>query len=200
MKIADEEVGTAYTRASRDSGFTGLSQLAILYDLYGFDVLFDSPIDLMHNLPRNPVKKHLHRLLDSGNVNRDLIESRLSNFPWTPEMRASRCPNGITSRLGYWKAEDYQKFCFPASEVILYDQMPADEFQCWKLLVQMVAMVFNCCRTHGWTNKDFKLFSKLAWRHNIMAEKTFGLDACVITEHNLIHTVFHLQIITGCLT
>ena len=187
MKIADEEVGTAWNRASRDSGFTGLSKLAILYDLYGFDVLLDTPIDLMHNLPMNPVKKHLRRLFDTGNVNKDLIESRLSNFPWTPEMRASRCPSGITSRLGYWKAEDYQKFCFPASEVILYDQMPANEFQCWKLLVQMVTMVFNCCRTHGWTYKDIELFSKLAWRHNIMVEETFGLDACVITEHNLIH-------------
>ena len=111
------------TRTSRDSGVTGLSQLAILYDLYGYDVPFDSPIDLMHNLPMNPVKKHLHHLLDSGNVNRDLIdhELRLSNFPWTSEMRASCCPSGIIPQLGYWKAEDYQKFCFPASKVILYD-------------------------------------------------------------------------------
>ena len=127
----------------------------------------------MHNLPMNPVKKHLRRLFDTGNVNKDLIESRLSNFPWTPEMRASRCPSGITSRLGYWKTEDYQKFCFPASEVILYDQMPANEFQCWKLLVQMVTMVFNCCRTHGWTYEVIELFSKLAWCHNAMVEETW---------------------------
>ena len=196
MKIADEEIGAAWNRVSRDSGFTGLSQLSVLYDLYGFDILFDTPIDLMHNLPMNPVKKHLRRLLESGNIDRDLIESRLSNFPWTPEMRASRYPSGITSRLGYWKAEDYQKFCFPASEVILHDQMPADEFQCWKILVQMVAMVFNCCRAHGWTYRDIELFSKLAWRHNIMVEEVFGLEACVITEHNLIHVaddIFHFS-------
>ena len=79
------------------SGFTGLSQLSVLYDLYRFDVLFDTPIDLMHNLPMNPVKKHLRCLLDSGNIDRDLIESRLSNFPWTPEMSASRYLSGITS-------------------------------------------------------------------------------------------------------
>lgn len=78
MKKEDEEVGAAWTRASRESGFTALSQLALLYDLYGFDVLFDTTIDLMHNLPMNPVKKHLCRLLDTGNVNRDLIELRLS--------------------------------------------------------------------------------------------------------------------------
>jgi len=72
VKIADKEVGAAYTRASRDSGSTGLNQLAILYDLYGFDVLFDSPIDLSHNLPMNPVKNHLRHLLDNVNS-----ESRL---------------------------------------------------------------------------------------------------------------------------
>ena len=187
MKAADEEVGAAWNKISRDSGFTGLSKLVILYDLYGFDVLFDTPIDLMHNLPMNPVKKNLQRFLDTGNVNKNLIESRLKNFPWTPEMRASCCPSGITARLGYWKAEDFRKFCFPASEVILNDQMPAKEFQCWTLLVQMTQMVFNCCRFCGWREQDIELFRNVAWRHNIMVEETFGLDACVVTEHNLVH-------------
>lgn len=127
MKIADEEVGAAWVRVLRDSGFTGLSQLAILSDLYGFDVLLDTPSDLMHNLPMNPVKKHLRHLIDTGNVNR---ESRLMSFPGTPEKGASRYPLGITLQLGYWKAEGYQKFCFPGSEVILYDQLPANEWQC----------------------------------------------------------------------
>lgn len=125
MKIADEEVGAAWVRVSRDSGFTGLSQLALLSDLYGFDVLFDTPTDLMHKLPMNLVKKHLRHLIDTGNVNK---ESRLASFPWTPEMEASRYPSGITLQLGYWKADSFQKFCFPASEVILYDQIPANEW------------------------------------------------------------------------
>lgn len=64
--------------------------------------------------------------------------------------------------------------------------MSANEFQCCKLLVQMVTMVFNCCCTHGWTYRDIELFSKLAW-HHILVEEVFGLEACVITEHNLIH-------------
>lgn len=164
-----------------------LQSYAVIYNLYGFDVLHDTPIDLMHNLPMNPVKKHLRLFLDSGNGNQDVIESRLSNFPWTAEMKASRYPSGLTTRLGYWKAEDYQKFAFPASEVILSDQMPADQFQCWKLLVQMVQMVFNVCRTYGWQEKDIQLFRNLAWRHNILVDETFGLNACVVTEHNLIH-------------
>ena len=51
----------------------------------------------------------------------------------------------------------------------------------------MVTMVFNCCHTHGWTYRDIELFSKLAWHHSILVEGVFGLEACVITEHNLIH-------------
>ena len=115
-------MGAAWNRLSRDSGFTGLTKLVTLYELYGFNVLLDTPIDLMRNLPMNVVKKNLRRFIDKGHINREL-ESRLENFPWTPEMRASRYPSGITTRLSYWKAEDYQKFCFPASKVIFNDLM-----------------------------------------------------------------------------
>ena len=182
MKAADEEVGAAWNRLSRDSGFTGLTKLVTLYELYGFNVLQDMPIDLMHNLPMNVVKKNLRRFIDKGHINREL-ESRLENFPWTPEMRASRYPSGITTPLGYWKAEDYHF----ASEPIFNDLMPANEFQHLTLVVQMVQMVFNCCRIFGWTDKDIELFNDIAWHHTIMVEELFGLDACVISQHNLIH-------------
>ena len=68
-KEADEEVGAAWTKALRDSGSTGLNQLAILM----------ISMDLMYLL--NQVKKHLCHLLYIRNVDRDLIESRLSNSP-----------------------------------------------------------------------------------------------------------------------
>ena len=116
------------------------------------------------------------------------------------------CLSGKTSRLGYWKAEDYQKLCFPASEAILYNEMPADEFQCWKLLVQMVAMVFNCCQTHGWTNKDIELLIKLAWHHDIITEGRHLVWMLVSLQNTIwfmllkTYTVFHLRIITGRLT
>ena len=58
IKASDEEVGVARCRASRDSAFTGLCQLTVLFDLYGFDVLFDRPIDLIHNLSMDLVKKY----------------------------------------------------------------------------------------------------------------------------------------------
>ena len=39
----------------------------------------------------------------------------------------------------------------------------------------------------GGEKRTLNLFDNVAWRHNIMVEETFGLDACVITEHNLVH-------------
>lgn len=99
MKKADEEEGAAWNIVSRDCGFTGLSKLVTRYKLYGFDVLFDTPIDLMHNVPMNAVKKQLCRWLDSGDVNQDIIESRFSTFPWTSELKTSRYPSGLTYTL-----------------------------------------------------------------------------------------------------
>lgn len=65
--------------------------------------------------------------------------------------------------------------------------MPANQFHCWKIVVEMVQMAFNICHTHGWQEKDIQLFRNLAWCYNIMVEETFGFDACVVTEQNLIH-------------
>ena len=41
-----------------------------------------------------------------------------------------------------------------------------------------------------------KTVVKLAWRHDIMVEEVFGLEACVITEQNLMHVadnIFHFS-------
>ena len=35
------------------------------------------------------------------------------------ELKDGRIPHGLTHRLGYWKAEELQKFTFPASECVL---------------------------------------------------------------------------------
>ena len=50
MEKASKEEGAAWARVSRDCGFTGISQLVTLNKLFGFDVLHDIHIDLMHNL------------------------------------------------------------------------------------------------------------------------------------------------------
>ena len=42
----------------------------------------------------------------------------------TLELKSGRVPTNVTQRLGYWKAEDLQKFTYPASEFILGGLIP----------------------------------------------------------------------------
>ena len=50
--------------------------------------------------------------------------------------------------------------------------------------MQIMQLAFDCCRLHGCRQEDIDFFNNVAWHHNIMVEETFGLNACVITEHN----------------
>ena len=40
------------------------------------------------------------------------------------ELKSGRIPEGVTKRLGYWKAEEFRKFTYPASECILGGILP----------------------------------------------------------------------------
>lgn len=59
------------------------------------------------------------------------------------ELKDGRIPEGITSRLGYWKAEELQKFTFPASEYVLSGILPDDHYCVWKLIVRITEMLFS---------------------------------------------------------
>ena len=83
-------------------------------------------------------------------------------------------------------AEDWQKFDYPASEVILYDKLPEKPFFLWQCLCRMVELVFGDGRD-GWTENISKIFHKLALKHNILVEEVLGIAECRITVHNLIH-------------
>ena len=101
-------------------------------------------------------------------------------------MRDGRIPEGITHRIGFWKAEDYQKFSFPASEMVLGGVLPDNHYHVWVLIVGIVELVFSCGR-NGWTQDSLKLLKNLIWRHNILTEEAEGLHSCVISMHNLVH-------------
>lgn len=102
----------------------------------------DLVFDVMHNVPLNVIGHHLHYYLDEGLVSPHQIEEKLDLMPWTPgeiwnigvliliqlliinsELKNGRVPKSVT-RLGYWKAEELQKFAYPASEYILGGLLP----------------------------------------------------------------------------
>jgi len=71
-------------------------------------------------------------------------------------LKDGRIPEGITRRMGYWKAEEYLKFTLPASEHVLSEVLPEQHYNTWILMVRIVELVFGCCR-NGWTAELLEL-------------------------------------------
>ena len=78
------------------------------------------------------------------------------------ELKDGRVLEGITSKMGYWKAEEYQKFSFPASEYALGGILPDSHFHVWILIVRITELVFSSGR-NGWTPQSLELLEKLIW-------------------------------------
>lgn len=92
----------------------------------------------------------------------------------------------MTQRLGYWKAEELQKFAYPASEYVLGGLLPDNHYHTWIEIVRIIEMIYKKGRS-GWTLDDCELLTRLIWRHNILTEENEGLKTCVVTLHNLVH-------------
>ena len=88
-------------------------------------------------------------------------------------MKDGRIHKGVTHRIGFWKAEDYQKFTFPASEMVLGGMLLDNHYHVWVLIVRIVELVFSCGR-NGWTQDSLKLFKNLIWQHNILYRWKFS--------------------------
>ena len=195
------------TRMARESGYTGLSCLHRLHSLYGFDACRDLVFDVMHNLPLNVVKHHLKCLLDLDCVQHAEVEKIFKlmqvaicisysmhtyrfMFPHpafsTSELRDGRLPTEVTSRLGFWKAEELQKFGFPAAECVLAGLVSDDEHQIWWLLSRIMELIFSTGR-NGFTEEEIRLQDSLVKRHNILVAESHGIFHYVVTLHNLEH-------------
>jgi len=191
MKEIEQEERTTYFQSkSRDAGFNGLSLLHRLNPLYGFNILTDFVIDAMHLLPLNIVKNHLKLITDESMDEHELAQ-KLKEMPWTTDYKSSRLPTHY-EYLGFWKAEEYQKFAFPASEFVFHGLLTEDQYKLWAPVPRLIEFVFNAGRD-GWTLDMIQNFNHLSWRYCILMEENFGTQACKINLHNLIH--FHEDIV-----
>ena len=102
------------------------------------------------------------------------------------ELKSGRVPDGVTQRLGNWKAEDLQKFTYPVSEYILDGLLPDNHYTVWITLVRITELIYTTGR-NGLTADDREILRKLIARHNILTEEAEGLKSCVVTLHNLLH-------------
>lgn len=185
-EIQHEERKTVRKKLSSQHGYTGVSVLHELHSLYGFDVIRDLVYDVHHNLPLNVIKNQIDRLIDNGILNPKQVEQRLQKIPWTNEFTCGRQPVGFDTRRGHWKAEEYKKFAFPSSEVVLDGLLPEPEFEIWTNIARLTEMHFYSGRS-GWSQEDISNSYKLSARFNILVEEIQGLGMCVVTNHNLLH-------------
>ena len=97
-------------------------------------------------------------------------------------------PSGITKRFGYWKAEDFNHFAFPAMEACLGDMLQNDpearEILC--CLARIIEFFSNHAR-NGWSEADACTFHEMCVRYAVLVEESHGVESCVITLHNLLH-------------
>lgn len=185
-EIQTESRKTVRKKLSSQHGYTGLSVLHELHPLYGFDVIRDLVYDIHHNLPLNVIKNQVDRLVETGILNSKQVEQRMQQIPWSREFTSGRQPVGFHTRRGHWKAEEYKKFAFPASEAVLDGLLPDREFEIWTNVARLTEMHFYTGR-FGWSPEEISNSYKLSARFNILVEEFQGLNMCVVTNHNLLH-------------
>lgn len=93
---------------------------------------------------------------------------------------------GVTKCIGYWKAEEFQKFTYPASECVIGGLLLDSYYHAWIAFVGITELVYKTGRS-GWTANDSELITKLIQQHNILTEESEGTKSCVVTLHNLLH-------------
>lgn len=173
------------TTRSQEVGFTGLSILYRLTRLYGFDIQRDCVIHVMRTVSLGIIKHHLSYILNDEATDKSALQERLQNFPWSPDLRASRYPSNI-NRTGFWKAEDYQKFAFPASELVLGGLINDQDYEVWQTLPRIVEFLYYQGR-NGWNIDSATVFKDMCIRYNILLEERYGLSSCHLVNHLLTH-------------
>ena len=162
-----------------------MSALHRLHALHRFDYRKDCVFVVMHSVSLGVIRNHLNFLLDNQIVNRDKLQERLTKVPWTAEFLAFRYPSRL-SRIGYWKAEEFQKLAFPISEIILGGLIPEVHFEAWECLARIVEYLY-CQGRNGWTIDSTAIFHEAVIRYNILIEESQGLTRCHVVNHNLTH-------------
>ena len=183
--IEDEGRKTVAQEMAKEAGFTGLSILHRLHALYGFDYRKHCVFDVMHTVVLGVVKKHLTFLLENNLIDRRTLQDRLSHVPWSAEFLSSRYPAQLF-RMGFWKAEEFQKFAYPISEVLLGGLLTNKHFETWECLARIVEFLY-CQGRNGWTVDFAAVFQQIVLRYNILLEESQGLRACHLVNHNLSH-------------
>ena len=131
------------------------------------------------------LKKHLSLLFENDLLERRTVQERLSHVPWTAESLSPRYPSQF-SRMGFWKAEEFQKFPYPISEVLLGGLLPDEHCEAWEYLAGLVEFLY-CQGGNGWTVDSTAIFQEIDLRYDILVEESQGLNSCRVVSDNITH-------------
>ena len=107
-------------------------------------------------------------------------------------MKVGRLPEGTSTRMGSWKAEEIQKFAYPPSQLVFGVVLSDEEYDQWLAAVRIVECLFGCGR-NGIMPEMLSTLKPLIWIHNILTEQVHGGKSCVISLHNLIHLTDNIR-------
>ena len=83
-------------------------------------------------------------------------------------------------------AEDYSRFAFPASEVVLAGLLNESQMESWLCIARMEEFLLNHAR-NGWTEEEAHTFHEMALRYAVHVEEEWGPQNCLTTLHNPQH-------------
>ena len=107
-------------------------------------------------------------------------------------MKDGRFPEGTSTRIGFWKAEEIQKFAYPPSQLVFDGVLSNEEYDLWLAAVRIFECLFGFGR-NGMMPEMLSTLKPLIWIHNIFTEEVHGGKSCVISLHNLIHLTDNIR-------
>lgn len=192
QELKEASTANARTILSNIGGVTGESSLWRLYKLYGFDISRDLVCDVMHILPLNIFKTYVETFIttmgSTGPSAKDEIEKALKDV--TNARRkvglGDRWPKEPTTRLGYFRAEEYQNFIMWVLPYMLdYFNMQDTQpilYETGLLLIDIAHLFYSFSRTNGWTLDTIHIARTLLQAWKIRKDDYYGPNASIL-EH-----------------
>ena len=178
-KETDSAPSTAHRKQLvKQNGVIGESLFYRLYNLCGFDPIYDLVIDDACDWIQP--SEILELMLSQPTIlRRDELDNALGYVPWTTELKSGRIPSTLSSynsrnkcHLGNWKSETL------VAPYVLHSIVPHDIYNCYSLLCQIHREVYcKCWRIEGWTNSVVQYLKELLWSHAIHYEHLYGTSA-----------------------
>ncbi|KAL3683154.1 hypothetical protein R1sor_001176 [Riccia sorocarpa] len=193
------ETATQRKSISRNIGVTRYSVAWQFYNMYGFDPSLDLTYDAMHVLALSMFKKYAELLksdAERSSSKKALFMTALSELTRKkPRQLSGRWPDDPFARLGFFKAEEYQKFvlyCVPFILSTVGYEKDSVIVQLGRLVYEIGRIFYLVGRSdNGWTTDTIARCRMLMASWRIRSEEELGATSSIldhVTEYNKVKT------------